>query len=292
MSDLSDEARAFLDRVREGARGERVASTATLARVRSKVLARAGVATATAVAGTTLAAKTAAAAPAPPTVGWLLAAKTLGGLAIVSAIVTGGVAIERRLNAPPDAPSSNAPSSAVPRSPSDAGSPTSSESAAVQDETTGKSDLASIDGGAGAASAGLEAPTSSAKKPAVPRGTPTPAASALAVPSAPRSPATEAAWAADLALLRDAQASMAAGDPHRARELARRVSPVTFDDEREALLTIADCMTTREESDEIGRARAEERAKRRAATFANARADSSLAARVRAACALDDASKP
>src|SRR4051812_6998763 len=112
VSELSDDARALLTRVRENAKGERAASPAALARVRRNVLSKVRVSVAVGAAGTTLAVK-AAAAPAAPAGVWLLAAKTLGGLAVVGAITAGGVALDRQLNAPPDAPVSNVHPSTV-----------------------------------------------------------------------------------------------------------------------------------------------------------------------------------
>ena len=94
----------------------------------------------------------------------------------------------------------------------------------------------------------------------------------------PHAPSAEAAWAVDLALLRDAQASMVAGNPARAGVLAARVAHGgPFDGEREALILIADCRTASGEADYAATAL-------RAKSFVVAHEGSPLAARVRAAC--------
>jgi hypothetical protein len=298
VTDLSDDARALLTR----AKSEKTVDRAAIARVRGNVLRRVGVSAAASAVGTALAAKTAAAPSAPAAAAWLLAAKTLGGLVVVGAIAAGGVAIERQVE---PAPAKAGPTVAAVQLPARKVVP--AESTSPTPEPAPESVVAegvpppSVAGAMPAAMAspapenGAPMPAPVAASPPVPRpAVPPPAPRAAASPSAASAPlaaaaATEAhheAWAGDLALLRDAQAAIAGGDPRRARALAERVSRGgAFDDEREALLAVADC---RASGDDAHRSVA----LRRADAFVQNHSGSPLAERVHIACSSIRASIP
>ncbi len=278
MNDLSDDARSLLVQ----AKAECQTDAAALARVRRNVLS-AGVSIAVGAAGTAIAAKTAA-APAAPTAAWLLATKALGSLAVVGVVATGSVAVVQQLR-PASPTAATATAATTPATHETAPRAVTTRRAEAQPDSREETvDLRAIEAQAPKAMPVIRTAMT------VPRGE---AVSAAAAPTAvvrapPAERATEAEWTTDLALLRDAQSSLVAGDAGRARSLAGRVAAHgPFRVEREAILAIADCRVASRDAQVDA-----EGAQRRGAAFVNAHAGSPLAVRVSAACTKPGTSIP